>query len=831
MRGRRQPRSERLHGRALNSCSTLLRRCLVFACCCQPVSLKDLSADEAGSSAGWERAPISREAPSHLNCTANRFIDVVLRSVTRQLRLSGVAATPKVSLDYHFDAGRSQPEGGGRAIPGPVTIVNATEAAGPHCSPWQLAVCAQAIGGLISLEGLGEYLASALERGVAQPTPEAIEKLGWGAVGEAVARSHAAARAAGDAADHPIELGGGSGAGFQVICGDKGLASLGGGGGGGLFGSPGVGSALGVRPHTNDSVGGGGGGGAQLFFPVNESHDPWSADRWFAWGSGGGGGCGSCNPGLPGYRRCLKSARRVSCGAKMDDNGNPSAAKGQEVAYLWRAAVLRRCYEAGRLAIIGGGGGGSGGGRCCHSIPALNFGFGFHATLRPPEAAANAPSGGGGQPEDEGASGAAASCCPDLARWNVTNMGKSSSGSGSVAVVARLRRRLTAAAADAPVAAAGDAPVDPFENPGEYASIDPFTEENHGPKRIHGANRRPELDEMIKQHAKRMGVSAEKVLNWTHAPTCKLPAWLNFSAPDADLPPAWMMANSTRTSEPMKAMRYIYRYNPLQGYLADAAQSHCTGWGDWCCVCHEAQRRIACLPEDERQRVEWFLTEDCCESALHGRTRVEDVMPARNTTIAWHPRHGWMEFHKGENISDSYEWTEPASHILAPACPIMDVETDGHDVTVSRNGSGSTGIETLTKHGVVHANAASALPFGARVGVEGAPGGVPGAVGGAGRGGDDTGGDLPAAMAAGEQPHDVEGAESLLPSKRPLEVLVLPALLLGFVTFCCWSRRWGSKLCTRSSRAGDIWHQEMQEVSRGGGGTSGVDGYLQLDEA
>ncbi|CAE7202395.1 unnamed protein product, partial [Symbiodinium sp. CCMP2592] len=31
--------------------------------------------------------------------------------------------------------------------------------------------------------------------------------------------------------------------------------------------------------------------------------------------------------------------------------------------------VLRSCYDAGKLAVIGGGGGGAGAARCCASIP------------------------------------------------------------------------------------------------------------------------------------------------------------------------------------------------------------------------------------------------------------------------------------------------------------------------------------------------------------------------------------------------------------------------------------------------------------------------------
>merc|ERR1719424_823086 len=108
-------------------------------------------------------------------------------------------------------------------------------------------------------------------------------------------------------------------------------------------------------------------------------------------------------------------------------------------------------------------------------------------------------------------------------------------------------------------------------------------------------------------------------------------------------------------------MKYIFKFNPLQGYLTEGASS-CAGWGDWCCVCHTAQWRIACLPDADRIHVAWFLTEDCCESKLKKDTSspgyVQDTTPPRNETIAWRPGAGWVALPSG--AEDSYNWSGDA---------------------------------------------------------------------------------------------------------------------------------------------------------------------------
>lgn len=66
----------------------------------------------------------------------------------------------------------------------------------------------------------------------------------------------------------------------------------------------------------------------------------------------------------------------------MDDHGAVDRGKGLQAIRNWRVGVgtppmafrelsevLRACYDAGRLAVIGGGGGGAGGARCCASVP------------------------------------------------------------------------------------------------------------------------------------------------------------------------------------------------------------------------------------------------------------------------------------------------------------------------------------------------------------------------------------------------------------------------------------------------------------------------------
>jgi len=191
---------------------------------------------------------------------------------------------------------------------------------------------------------------------------------------------------------------------------------------------------------------------------------------------------------------------------------------------------------------------------------------------------------------------------------------------------------------------------------------------------------------MINLHASRMGADPSTILKWTNGPRCKIPAWLNASNGDFEawlnnsdghvaMPNAWhsrAQSSDSKTQETERAMKFIYKFNPLQGYLADASVP-CGGWGDWCCVCHGAQRRIACLPEVDRHTVDWFLTEDCCESKMAKNTSspnfVSDATPLRSSSVAWHPVSGWVELE--QNSSDSYDW-EPIPTLMH-SCPMLEL--------------------------------------------------------------------------------------------------------------------------------------------------------------
>jgi hypothetical protein len=249
------------------------------------------------------------------------------------------------------------------------------------------------------------------------------------------------------------------------------------------------------------------------------------------------------------------------------------------------------------------------------------------------------------------------SCCPDLKKWNVTQSGQSSSGSDAKIVTGR---KLS-------------------------LDVNPLGNENTGTPPPHSLNRRPTLTEMIQQHANRMGADVTKMLNWTQA-TCEIPDWLNASNMSDEWPKAWQSSDaksSSGTKEPAVAMKYIFKFNPLQGYLAEAGES-CGGWSDWCCVCHGAQRRIACLPGAAREKVEWFLTEDCCESQMAKNLTslhyVPDATPSRNTTVIWSPEHGWIDVDASKG--DSYEWNPDTLEQLS--CPMM-TERSGEETDDSAN--------------------------------------------------------------------------------------------------------------------------------------------------
>jgi len=650
-----------------------------------------------------------RVFPAKLNCTAKRFIDIVLTGVARQLQLAGVTDTPATSLSFHLDAGRSQPEGGGRDIPIAAEEVKlADRAAETNCTEAQVLACYKATRGLASLEGLGNYLVEALEGGIADPShsssfgwaPVAAPILG-GTANLAAMQEESGARAS----EKPsVEVGGGSGAGFQIICDGKGLASAGGGGGGGasgVFGDLAEDAPSGKpRLGPKDSIGGGGGGGVQLFLPIEAEAEPWSNGRWKTWGTGGGQGCGSCGDH---DAQCKALNTSLACGAKFDDKGagpeDAELARGK--AHEWRTSVLRRCYETGRLAIIGGGGGGAGGSGCCRTTPSLNFGFGFRAAFVPPSA--EALSAGAAPSSSSRATPRynELDCCPDLAGWNVTDAGQSTSGQGSSNLVARRLAEVHSmqSAADAAQKALGGSWLNAGTNL-YNDSIDPFAaERGHPEENIGGGNRRPTVQEMIRMHGERNGIiqTNRAELDGLSGPRCEMPAWLKATG-DAEMPRA-----GGEALESQEALRYIYRYNPLQGYLTEGA-AKCGGWGDWCCLCHSAQRHIACLPDDELRRVDWFLTEDCCESSiqrnLSSNMLVLSDTPRRNTTVLWRPGEGWSAVNAnadGSIPSDSYAWDgdvgeelrcPPVEGLLAWPTSVQETQTYEHAAAAVQRPSG-----------------------------------------------------------------------------------------------------------------------------------------------
>mmetsp|Transcript_43368 Transcript_43368/g.102116 ORF Transcript_43368/g.102116 Transcript_43368/m.102116 type:complete len:788 (-) Transcript_43368:67-2430(-) len=647
-----------------------------------------------------------RVFPAKLNCTAKRFIDVVLSGVVRQLQLAGVADAPDTTLSFHLDAGRSQPEGGGRDVPASAETVRLSDrAAETNCTEAQVLACHQVTRGLSSLEGLATYLVDALEGGVANPNPGKSSAFGWGAVAAPILGSAANLPAQtesssdSDKADEKptLEVGGGSGAGFQIICDAKGLASAGGGGGGGaagLFGDLAEPLPQGKTPlGPKDSIGGGGGGGVQFFLPIEAEAEPWSNGRWKTWGTGGGQGCGSCGDHDD---QCKALNTSLACGAKFDEKGAgpDDVAVGRGKAHLWRTTVLRRCYETGRLAVIGGGGGGAGGSGCCRTTPSLNFGFGFHATLMPP--------GQEQTPATSSSSSASAAravwssadpgldCCPDLSGWNITDSGQSTSGQGSANLVARRLSEVHSMESRSQADMARKALGGSFMNAGSTfanSSIDPFAAEHgHPQENIGGANRRPTVQEMIRMHGERNGIiqTNRAELEGLDGPRCEMPSWLQASKSNE---PALPRAGG-EAKESAEALRYIYRYNPLQGYLVEGAE-RCGGWGDWCCLCHSAQRHIACLPDDELRRVDWFLTEDCCESSiqrnLSSNMLVLTDTPHREETVAWRPGQGWTSLPRnsdGSVPSDSYVWDgEVGEPLRCPTAEVLLANPSANDFT------------------------------------------------------------------------------------------------------------------------------------------------------
>ncbi|CAE7802259.1 METTL9, partial [Symbiodinium microadriaticum] len=286
-------------------------------------------------------------------------------------------------------------------------------------------------------------------------------------------------------------------------------------------------------------------------------------------------------------------------------------------------------------------------------LPRLKYGFGFYAEIRPASAISAEVDE---EPRREGSEGLLSQCCPALSSWNATF-----SVSRDTQAFARRLSPLYGGLGGGPL-------------PDEFAPlVDPFARENTGHQPPGHANRRPALKELMRQHDKRLGVHRPALIERAEGPTCELPAWLNATELTAlGSGKGQSSADGSGTKEPEVALKYIFKFNPLQGYLADGA-GRCGGWSDWCCVCHAAQWQIACLPEVEKSAVDWFLTEDCCESKMRKDTSspgyVADATPLRESSVLWRPGVGWIEVPRSMNFSDSYYWT--AEYGDEGSCPMV----------------------------------------------------------------------------------------------------------------------------------------------------------------
>jgi hypothetical protein len=173
------------------------------------------------------------------------------------------------------------------------------------------------------------------------------DKLGWSPVNNLVSRFKVSDyRLIDGQQDDLFEAGGGSGAGFQLLCGSDIILTAGGGGGGGM---------------SSSSRGGGGGGGVQFLIPSRECS---GCKAIFLGGGefvhlGGGGGCGSD----------IEFVTR--CGHALDLEN--SITNVNEMLLLFREAIT----NCPRISIIGGGGGGGGTAGCVSPFQ-ISFGFSFH---------------------------------------------------------------------------------------------------------------------------------------------------------------------------------------------------------------------------------------------------------------------------------------------------------------------------------------------------------------------------------------------------------------------------------------------------------------------
>lgn len=179
-----------------------------------------------------------------------------------------------------------------------------------------------------------------------------------------------------------LEVGGGSGMGFQLFCNDEVLLTSGFGGGGGLLLQSSQQSSSNRGNLPSFTFGGGGGGGLQLLFnfPSENSTLNTNVSRYSI---GGGGGCGNCDD---------SKSNSVHCGYQLDDDAISSETLQSLLSYF-TDRILPTCKE---VQIRGGGGGGGGTGGCCTPY---HVGYGFRFVLSTDPVSPKFPS----NEEEEGA--------------------------------------------------------------------------------------------------------------------------------------------------------------------------------------------------------------------------------------------------------------------------------------------------------------------------------------------------------------------------------------------------------------------------------------------
>ncbi|KAL3897977.1 MAG: hypothetical protein SGARI_006785, partial [Bacillariaceae sp.] len=236
----------------------------------------------------------------------------------------------QVSLEFEFDFGESE-------RPDRCRNLLDLEVPSPYASCEQEFLFLQTSTSAKSVDEM--LLALALTPDIPENAQSFCPSLGWQAAADAYERCLSVLEGL-DAPepDQFVSMGGGSGAGFQVYCGDQVIANLDGGGGGGLF----------VGPQERNF----GGGGYQS--------DPFGIDSGLGCGSGDNGG--------------------DITNVHLDGNW---AITQQQINQVGN--ILRECYANDNLHVLGGGGGG-GGRRLSVDVNNVDYcgdGYGFSFHTRP----------------------------------------------------------------------------------------------------------------------------------------------------------------------------------------------------------------------------------------------------------------------------------------------------------------------------------------------------------------------------------------------------------------------------------------------------------------